>query len=346
MPAHVGVDETRYAPRTLTDAERQQFACDVSFVSHASMAAKAIVEEEASKHQSPAARKMLHDIFDRLSAIYTAGGFVTEEPTIAAMIDQALVDNQISIAPDKKGSLLVFFSQRDNSALFRHQPLEWLAEMGVDLRLWGQGWESHPTLSRYARGPADNQTQLAAIYQASKINLHMSPHGAVHQRLFEGLCAGGFFLLRYAPGDVLERHFRKVLGWCDASGVISDPELQRCATPAIRRELSMIAESLQYDPFQAGHSLIDVLRASEQSDYIRSAGTIWGKDYDAVSFKNRDELASKVQHFLLDATDREQIAQRMRRPVLERFTYTAISRRLLEFIASDLSRSSEVRAAA
>jgi hypothetical protein len=289
---------------------------------------------------------MLHDIFDRLSAIYSAGGYVTEEPTIAAMIDQAMAEHKLGAEPETKGSLLIFVGQRVNNALFRHQPLEWLAEMGVDLRLWGRGWESHPTLSRFARGPADNQTQLTAIYQASKINLHMSPHGAVHQRIFEGLSAGGFFLLRHSPGDELERHFRKVLGWCDANGVISDPELIRCATPHIRREMAAIAQSLQTDPFRLGHSLMDVLHASEQSGYIRSAGTIWGSDYDAVSFTNREELARKVQHFLTDTADREQTADRMRRPVLERFTYTAISRRLLEFIANDLHRSNGERVAA
>jgi hypothetical protein len=346
MAAHVGVDETRYAPRLLGDSDQQQFGCEVSFVSHASMPAKAIVEQEANKQQMPSTRKMLHDIYDRLSAIYAGGGIVTEAPTIVAMIDQAMIENKVGAEPETKTALISFFSQRVNNALFRHQPLEWLAEMGVDLRLWGRGWESHPTLSRFARGPADNQTQLASIYQASKINLHMSPHGAVHQRMFEGLSAGGFFLLRYCPGDEIERHFRKVLGWCDANGVISDPELIRCATPRIRMEIAAIAQSLHSDPFRLGHSLVDVLQASEQSGYIRSAGTIWGSDYDAVSFKNREELTDKVRHFLSDATDRQQIAERMRQPVLERFTYTAISRRLLEFIAGDLSRSRKMNAAA
>ncbi|HEX4125190.1 MAG TPA: hypothetical protein VHY37_10730, partial [Tepidisphaeraceae bacterium] len=245
MPAHVGVDETRYHPRELSADQQQRFGCDVSFVSHASMPAKTIVEQESARHQSPEARKILYDIFDRLSAIYAAGGIVSEEPVISAMIDQGLADHKLAITPETKGSLLHFFHQRVNNALFRHQPLEWLAEMGVDLRLWGRGWESHPTLSRFARGPADNQTQLAAIYQASRINLHVSPHGAVHQRIFEGLAAGGFFLLRHCPGDELERHFRKIIGWCEASGVISDPELLRCATRDIRKELSAIAKSLQ-----------------------------------------------------------------------------------------------------
>jgi spore maturation protein CgeB len=91
---------------------------------------------------------------------------------------------------------------------------------------------------------------------------------------------------------------------------------------------------------------MDVLRASEQAGYIRSAGTIWGSDYDAVAFLNREELTEKVRRFLATVTDRQHIAERMRRPVLKRFTYAAVSRRLMEFIAADLSRSSEARAAA
>jgi hypothetical protein len=85
MAAHVGVDETRYAPRVLSDTDQQQFGCDVSLVSHASMPAKAIVEQEANKQAMPSTRKMLYDIYDRLSAIYAHGGVVTEEPTIVAI---------------------------------------------------------------------------------------------------------------------------------------------------------------------------------------------------------------------------------------------------------------------
>ena len=110
----------------------------------------------------------------------------------------------------------------------------------------------------------------------------------------------------------MERHFRKIIGWCDTSGVISDPELRRCATLDIRRELAVVAESLQADPFKTpGVPLMEVLRASEQAGYIRSAGTIWGHDYDAVAFRNREELKSKVQHFLIDPSDREHTAQRI-----------------------------------
>ena len=44
-----------------------------------------------------------------------------------------------------------------NDALYRQQGLTWAAEaareQGLHLGLYGNGWEKHPTLAEYARGP-------------------------------------------------------------------------------------------------------------------------------------------------------------------------------------------------
>ena len=48
--------------------------------------------------------------------------------------------------------------------------------MGLDLRLYGRGWEKHPTLSRFA-GIADNKNQLSLIYRASRISMQPARMG-------------------------------------------------------------------------------------------------------------------------------------------------------------------------
>ena len=79
---------------------------------------------------------------------------------------------KVSIAD--RAPLLDFFLQRINNALFRHQALHWIADLGLNLRLYGKGWEKHPRFGRFARGPADNETQIGAIYRASRINLQVN----------------------------------------------------------------------------------------------------------------------------------------------------------------------------
>jgi len=315
---------------------------EVSFVSHASMPAGQIIAEETRRIGSPEAGRLLKSIYEQLRAIYDAGGMVVEPIAIRRMIEQSMRDVRVEAPVAQMQALLDLFLLRVNNALFRHQTLLWLAEMGVDLRLWGRGWENHPKLKRFARGVADNESQLPAIYRASRINLQVTPHGAVHQRMMEGLASGGFFLIRQVPGDLVEREVQAIWQWCQTNGVTTDADVQRRATPEIQTRLTNVAEIFQHDPFTADGTTVvrdqfmNQLRASETDGYIRSAGTVWGNDYDAVSFRSESELRKKVTHFLANEAERRAIAGNMRQAVLDRFTYVATTRRLLKFISQDL----------
>ena len=92
-------------------------------------------------------------------------------------------------------------------------------------------------------------------------------------------------------------------------------------------------------PFEHEFALFDLLKLSADGGYIRSAGAVW-PEYDAVAYRTRDELLGRVNHFLSREDERRAIAASMRVPVIERFTYTATTRRLLAFIADDLHKQS------
>jgi hypothetical protein len=346
MPAIVSVNEERFQPRQLSEAEISSFSCDVSFVSHASTPADVMIQGEIKRLGTPEARRLLGGIFDRIKAVYDAGDAITQPIVIRKIIEQTLIETSTSLPADQMPSLLELFTQRINNALFRHQSLQWAADLGVNLHLYGRGWENHPTLKRHARGVADNFTQLCAIYQASKINLHISPHGAGHQRVLEGLASGGFFLLRHCPGDIIEREFKQVWEWCQEEEITSDAELNKWAPPAIKARLAAIAGILRHDPFEMEYPLIEALRASAQSSYTRSAGSIFCEHYDAVCFQSASEIEQKISHFLTDENQRQRVATQMRQIVLDRFTYLSTTRRMLEFIADDQQRQALVKAAA
>jgi glycosyltransferase involved in cell wall biosynthesis len=346
MSAVIGCDEMRFAPGRLSPSEQAEFGCDVSFVSHASTPADVLLQTEIDRAGSVEAERLLREIYEQLSAVYQDGGFLTEPIEIRRMIDRALVQTKTSIAESEMPKLVDLFTQKINNALFRHQSLNWLAEMGVDLRLYGRGWEKHPTLSRFARGIADNSTQLAQIYRASRISLHASPHGAVHQRLMEGLACGGFFLLRRCSGDLMERRYQTLWNWCVSKRILSDSQLRGVSEPRIAQALAQAASDLRLDPFAMRHSFIEELRASAQGGYIRSAGMIWGEDYDAVAYGSADELRVKIAQFLGDENERRRIADSMRAVVLARFSYSATTSRLLNFMAEDLANRNLRKAAA
>jgi hypothetical protein len=282
----------------------------------------------------PPAKQFLATTFDQLRAVYDAGGFVTETGHIKRMIRESM--RAAGVETSDMSSLLDFFVQRVNNALFRQQAIAWLADLDVNLNLWGRGWEDHPRFRRYARGVADNERQLSAIYRASTINLQVTPLGAVHQRLFDGLSAGGFFLLRHCTGDACDLIYRDMWQWCEQAGIRTGEQFFRQAPPRVREMIDRIIELTGEDPSAIADTFFLGLEEMASAGFTRSPATLWPHEYDRVAFRTRDELIDRVRHFLVAPEERHDVARSMRSLVVERMTYTGITRRMLGFIASDL----------
>jgi hypothetical protein len=337
MPAQVGVNEMRFAPQKLTQSDLDIYSCDISFVSHASAPATALLTEQINRADAMG-RKLLLDVFEQMRAVYDAGQVIAHASMISQMIEQALEQQKIQIDQPSKQTVFDFFNNRINNAFFRHQALTWAAEGGAKLHIWGRGWEHHPRFAKYAKGVACNHSQLCKIYQASKINLQVTPFGAVHQRLLDGLAAGGFFLIRYTPGDLVEPIYKEIYEWCMANGVEDDDQLRERATPEIQQSLHRVHSLLGVSPFEMWNNFFDVLRLSHDGNYIRSAASVW-REYGQVSFATAAQLQERAKHFLTNDAERTRISAAMRRAVIERLSYGSISRRLLEFIADDLQQN-------
>jgi hypothetical protein len=344
MPSMLGVNESRFVRADMGERDLDEYACDLSFVSHASTPADVLLQQQIDT-SSPQTQRVLRDIHDRLTAIYESGGCVAEPLAMEKIIEQSMRDLGVEVAPASRGTLSDLFVNKINNALFRHQALQWAADMGLDLRLYGRGWEAHPTLGKYARGVADNQTQLAAIYRASRINLHLTPHGAVHQRVLDGLCAGGFFLIRHRPGDAAAIHYRPILDWARRAGISTDAEFRTRAPSGVWRMVEQAAAARGQDLFQLDHSFMEELNLLADSEYTLAGATMWEEYFD-VAFSSREQLQERVGQYLHDGSQRQRLVEAMRGPVLEKLTYRHIGQRLLDFIASDLERQAGLRQAA
>jgi hypothetical protein len=332
----VGINEKRFEHRDLTRAEMDRFGGDVSYVSHASRPADEFVREYAAKSGSAQIARLCDHFYQRLESWYTAGGIALSEIAMRQMLERCMSDVRVQLAEPDLPTFLSFFNQSVNNAIFRHQTLSWLAGLGLNLHLWGRGWETHPTLSRFARGVADNQNDLARIYRASKINIQVTPFGSVHQRLLDGLAAGGFFLLRWHPGDAVGRIYWGLLAWCREHSINSDGQLHALADDGVREMISRINQLEGSSPATRVFSVFDVMNGHADSDFMTAADSIW-EEYEEVAFNDRAELSARVKRFLADDGLREGIASSMRRAVIERCSYVGINRRLLEMIRKDLS---------
>jgi hypothetical protein len=335
LPAPVGVNEKRFAPTQLSADQRQQFGCDVSFVSNCTVPADVLIRREIERTESPEVRKLLADCFDRFAAIYQSGDSITELPRIKAILDESMRTKGVRL--EEPGPLIDLFVQRINNALFRHQSLQWLIELDVNLHLWGNGWELNPQFGPFARGIAHNEQMLCSVYAGSAINLQVTPFGAAHQRLYDGLAAGGFFLLRHTDGEDAERIYRRIWQWCEQEGVRSGDELVRRADAEISQVFNEIATITGEHPVVDINRFFNGMAETASTGFTRTASTLW-PEYDRVAFRSREQLHRLVARFLASPDERRHVASRMRERVLENLTYRRITERLLRFMTEDLAR--------
>jgi hypothetical protein len=334
MTATIGVNEKRFDRSPPTPSQLDRYRCDVSYVSHASRTAESWLTEKLER-QSELGKRVLREVYDRMVAHYERGGFALSDVALRIFIEESMRQARAAISEEDVKALLVVFNQQINNAMFRHQTLEWLAELGVDLRIYGRGWEAHPTLSRFARGVADNITDLGAIYRASKINIQVTPHGAVHQRLLDGLAAGGFFLARWHPGDAVGPVYQELWDWCAQHGITSNEQLYARADAHVLEMIERI-NLLETSPAPRREmTVFDVMNGHRDSDFMTSGESIW-REYQEIAFNDRAELERKVRHFLTNPEDRARIAGTMRQAVIDRSSYVSINRRLLSFMGNAL----------
>jgi len=96
--------------------------------------------------------------------------------------------------------LVTTFSVQVYPTCRRRYYLEALADQDMSLRLYGNGWNEDPQFSRFAAGSVERGPLLNAVYNFSRINLHLHPYSTMHQRLSECGLAGGFMMIAdHAP---------------------------------------------------------------------------------------------------------------------------------------------------
>ncbi|MCH7840640.1 MAG: hypothetical protein IID38_10455 [Planctomycetes bacterium] len=302
----------RFGGAPLTDEEESRYACDVSYVSHASQTPQAFHEQERSNYADPLMRRLLDTMFELMPEVLAEHGtphggvthFVLEEALQRCGItglDEAL-----------RSRLTGWYLWRLGDRMFRHEALEWVAQWarrsGRTFRLYGNGWDTHPTLAEFAVGPAANGRELVCVYRASRINLQLMVYGFLHQRALDGLMSGAFFMSRISTADRARPLVRTLVsrldaaGVCDAASFESMPdgpdkeEAQRCMDELGYHAPALTAEALAL-------YLVEGLNKKQHIDGMRMSFAKGKRYFDALLYRD----AIKVFNYLAERVNRPEV---------------------------------------
>lgn len=315
----------------LTEEESERFACDVSYVSHASQTPLEFHEQERKAWADIGLARLLDVLYEsfprRMPPHGTATGAVIDE-----MIAEGLRATAVGpLAPDLEARLRGWYLWRLGDRVFRHAALEWVAgwaqRSGRTLRIYGNGWERHPTLASFSAGPVRNGRELVCVHRASRINLQLMPAGFLHQRALDGLAAGGFFLTRETASDRAAPILRGLLERCRSLGITTTDGLLRSSDEALRRFIHEVDERRLHRVDASAKRLLEEIAVNLEVSY---PGEVF-LEFESIAFRCRKSFEAAATRFVDDEAARRRIAESMRDVVLARFSYrSAMERFLLE----------------
>jgi len=223
-----------------------------------------------------------------------------------------------------------------NNALYRQQALSWVAQATDDLdlsfALHGPGWDQHPDFARFARGPVAYGPDLEALTRRSKINLQIVPSFCLHQRLLDGLVAGGFFLVRHHPSDTLMPQLLKLID--PAANTVAEALDAAGGKRAELEALLKRAEGLA--DLGMPIDMVQHLRGSQRAELMNTTGQALPQLND-VSFHDAASLRQHIETYIDYAALRRRVSAAQRESVEHRLSYTAGLRRTLARIGRLLS---------
>jgi hypothetical protein len=349
LPTPVSV--RTFSNEPVSDADMAEYECDVSFASHLHKTRDELLNEALSLVTKPELRRLIEVQYETFGPRIAAGDMPGSPVQTIAQIQQLAEELGFRIGSADADQFRRIFTDRLINSHFREQILEWISDMGLDLHIYGRGWDRHPTLAKHARGPAEHGAQLRAIYQASRINLQAVPTGATHQRLLEGLSSGGFFLIRRTPTDSCGVLNDSIVRRCVAMGIQSEDDLWNTSDAELARDVRTLNEAL-YAPSRLYDGFAADCRVALERGFSLQADALLPR-YPDVAFATRDEFEELAARFLSDEQARRDIVAAQREVVVKYFSYDALVERVLAFaerrfadLASCEKRQADAREAA
>jgi hypothetical protein len=300
---------------------------DLVFVSNASHVPPAIIAERVASYDgTPHGKELLEESARRLIDLYAAGQNVGTYYELLALIHQVQRELGKPIGVEEFDVIAAWLFHPLNDALYRQQALRWARdaarEMDLSFAIYGAGWAQHPDFAAYARGSVQYGPALEALTRASRFNLQIVPYHCLHQRLLDGLVAGGFYLIRQHRADTAARELIAFL-LAHAPDAHNLAAARRTVPEPLRAELDAlaallkpaIATSEQDDPVEAARAWHEMRLAEPGKEVLPHFGL--------TSFDDAQSLRTAIARFAADPELRDAVQQEQRQSVVDRFTYEA-----------------------
>jgi len=294
------------------------------------------MKQETIKALSPISGEAIAtQCVQRVVDIYDADGWLDSFGAVRRQIG-LLVNSEAS------NKFLSLLFERLNVGLFRQQALSWAAEIaeekGLSLAIYGNGWQNNKRFAKYARGVVKYGGELEEITRRAKINLMLEPYVAIaHQRLLDGLAAGGFFAVR---GNITTTLLNELIEMLSVPGLrnVRDIPSARAVLSGIEQEKfdSLISTSADQDATPGQFDVVRSIRELQAAGFFFEKGPLLQR-LDDVLFTSRDEMASVIARYLGDTGRRREIVQTQREQIAQQFSYPAGILRLVNWLSATIA---------
>lgn len=359
LPTNNLTSPDTYRDDPIAPDELEPYRCDVAYVGHGSQTPEDLARAIASPTQPALARMLLRFVElvrERLADQSTLSMYEQLE-----LCKQAERETKHPSIPASLFASVVYpTAARLYDRVIRHQTLQWAVRWaehtGGSLRIYGRGWDQHPSFSPFAQGEVANGEPLRRVYQASTITLHMSAYRTLHQRVLDGLASGGFLLTRFNTIDFVREPYLHVaraiteLGLTDLAELLDAIEDDAPLAQTVRRleELGQAVIAPADDPRRAHQTKLLKHAMNWPDDALDDAGllhnlkTLWFlphreaadlPGFDQTLFGSAETMHAAIERFRNDAEARANIAAPMREAVLADDTYDSLIERLIDHFA-------------
>lgn len=359
VAAAVVADEVKFHATAVDRGALEKYACDVALVSHHSETPEAMHQRlVASAKVAPAIASVMERVYGKLNEVVEQAARVAPVRAVERVILDSMREVTGGDGEEKSRILLLrTYAMPLADRMLRHQTLGWLDEMmvrrGWTMKLYGKGWENHPTLHKYAAGELDHGEALAGAYQGAKVHLHVSLHSLVHQRVLECYLSGGMCLVRWHRDALagLKTTAHLALSRCepdarmlrkyDATGNGVEVEKEHVgyliskheAARVLARQYAALGQPVDEEMLWIPSTRLANLaamgpRVNTQTDI----GGLLGEDFESGVFRNSGELEAKIHRVLTqgyeDPQGRLAQIQRVRDRVIQGYTFGALLERV------------------
>jgi len=301
---------------------------DIVFVSNASGTPESLLQTVLNNSRgSQRDREFLRQCVQRAQTVFESGQCLATYSDCCDLLRAAQADLKFEL--DEAGFFNVsrWLTHPLADALYRQQALRWAAqaadELGLSLCLYGKGWDQNPEFKRFARGPVAYGKALDELTVQSAINLQVVPYLSLHQRLLDGISAGGFFLIREHESDVVPQQMLDMLEQYGDASVRTLPAARGAIPSSASNEFEQLVQGcIRTLCSQGSEDPIEMVRHWQEAQILAPGEGIL-PHFQQVSFTDAASLRQRTEHFVSNPELRQSIIEEQRRSIASRLTYRA-----------------------